>query len=78
MDDRTLSALMAKAARKATEVCLARGLGRADSVTIRSARTAAEDVYRQHRAPDPAPAVVLPTVAPSDPVKARIDREEQE
>lgn len=78
MDDRTLGNLMAEAARRATEACLARGFGRADNITIKSAHAAAEAIYREHRRPDPAPPITLPDAPPLDPMKERIDRDPRE
>jgi hypothetical protein len=74
MRDKELSTLMAQAAWKATEACLARGYSRSDKVTKDSARAAAEEVYRRERpedfVPPPAPVVPLPHV--DDPIKDRI------
>ncbi|QGJ89469.1 hypothetical protein PBI_SMARTIES_65 [Microbacterium phage Smarties] len=42
-----LSRLMSEAARRATEVCMAKGYTRGDPVTLKSARAAAEEVYRR-------------------------------
>lgn len=42
-----LSRLMSEAARLATEACLAKGYSRSDEVTKKSARAAAEEVYRR-------------------------------
>ncbi|QDP43593.1 hypothetical protein QDA09_gp56 [Microbacterium phage Tyrumbra] len=50
-----LARLMSEAARQATEVCLAKGYTRGDPVTVKSARKAAEEVYRRECPEDWAP-----------------------
>lgn len=62
MRDRELFALMADAARRATEACLAKGYSRGDKVTGDSARAAAEEVYRRERPEDWAPPPAAPVV----------------
>lgn len=48
MRDSELARLMAGAAAKATEACLAKGYSRTDEVTRKSAFAAADEVYRRH------------------------------
>jgi hypothetical protein len=77
--ERELFDLMTQAAWRATQVCRERGLGLGDRITKDSARAAAEEVYREHRpeefAPAPAPALVVPEEPVYDPRSARMERE---
>lgn len=52
MRDSELSREMSKAARLATDACLAAGYGRGDKVTKDSAFAAAQEVYRRERPED--------------------------
>ncbi|QGJ88911.1 hypothetical protein PBI_TEAMOCIL_59 [Microbacterium phage Teamocil] len=57
-----LSRLMSEAARRATEVCMAKGYSRSDPVTVKSARAASEEVYRRECPEDWAAKPVEPVV----------------
>jgi hypothetical protein len=68
MKDRELFDLMWQAASRATDQCIARGLGRADKITRDSARAASDEVYRQYREHDQSPAHVPAAVHAVEPV----------
>lgn len=77
--ERELFDLMWQAACRATDQCIARGLGRGDKITKASARAAADEVYQQYREHDDSPAPVLaavlavPPVVPAVPATVPVD-----
>lgn len=75
MRDSELSREMSKAARLATEACVAAGYSRQDKVTKDSAFLAAEEVYRRERPEDfaPKPAEPVPLEPVDDAWQERAD-----